>query len=184
MDGGDIDLVDDGPVELVLRYGRLVDTPGFVDRDAVALFASEVTFEFPRLLGGEPARLSRPALLAWLRRFYGTFSAVEHVFTSHRARVEGGVAEVHATFHATHQLGAEHQQGWPATWVYDGALEVEAVEGSRGWRLRRLCLTIANQRGEAGADVALALAGPPATAPSGPVLGRPAHRAGHRRSQP
>jgi hypothetical protein len=120
-----------------------------------------VSFEFPWLLGSEPAELPRSALAAWLRAFYGTFSAVEHVFSSNRARVEGDHAELYARMIANHELGAERQQGWPATWSVDGAVEGAAVRGPAGWRLRRVSLTVANQHGEAAASVALALAGTP-----------------------
>jgi hypothetical protein len=163
MSGGDpINLVD-GPVDLLERYGRLVDRRRFEESAVAALFAPRVSFEFPWLLGSEPAELTRSALAAWLRTFYGTFTAVTHVFESSRARVEDGRADLYARMVATHELGAEQQQGWPATWSLEGAVEGGAVRGPAGWRLQRVCLTIASQRGEAAASVALALAGAPGT---------------------
>lgn len=134
--------------ELVAEYGQAIDSgrdTGDWSRWA-NVFTPQVTADYSRFMGGEPAHFTNHQLAELGRTSVACFSRVQHA-TANTVRIHfksNTQAEVMAYAEVAHyfELG-----GLPQEWTIIARYTHEVEKGAEGWKIRKVLLDPIHYRG-------------------------------------
>lgn len=123
-------------VEVCIRVGWYADHRAWERYDEV--FTDPVRLDYTSLAGGQPAELSRQAIVDSLRATLGGLDATQHLQGNHLVDIVGDHATCTACFQATHILPNAH--GSPR-WTLGGDYRFELTRTADGWRINSMTMT-------------------------------------------
>ncbi|MEM8856299.1 MAG: nuclear transport factor 2 family protein [Pseudomonadota bacterium] len=117
---------------------------------ARSLFADTISVDFTSLIGGEPATIPADALInGWSTNLTAEKTSF-HMRSNHRVTFDGPDAATMASHgYAWNRMeaGAAPENGGNPLWEVWGSYEHGFVRTPQGWKVNRMSLTVAAQRG-------------------------------------